>query len=77
MCDGFGNTRIPHCVQIGVRAVECHINIVAADIKRFVVQRLVNVADEVDEKFEGVFYFRGCEGLLFDAAGLGLYVRSQ
>ena len=50
---------VPDGVQVCGCAVEGYGDAVAAAVEAFVVQGLVDVADEVDEEFEGVGYGAG------------------
>lgn len=59
------NGRVPDAVQVGAlspMAVEGYRDIVAAPAQVFGVQGLVDVADEVDEVFEG--FVAGAPGVV-------------
>ena len=45
---GFDDRSVPDGVQVGGALVEGDVDVVAADVQRFVVQGLVDVADKVD-----------------------------
>ena len=57
-------------MQVGGGAVEGHVDIVAAQLFVLVVQRLVDVADEVDDEHEGLVDLRGAELGIGDPFGL-------
>ena len=57
-------------MQVRGFAVEGDGDLVAAAVETLVVQRLVDVADEVDEEFERVGHGGGVEGFVLHAGGL-------
>ena len=61
-------------MQVGVGTVEGDVDIVAANVESLVMQWLVDVADEVDEEFEGILDFGGCKRLLLDAPSLSSWI---
>lgn len=67
----LGDVGVPDGVQVGGGAGEGDADLVAAQVVVLVVQRLVDVADEVHEEHERLVDLRGAEGFVLDARGLG------
>ena len=57
-------------MEVGALAVKLDVDVIAADLFGFVVQRLGDVAEEVDEEFEGFFGVFGGETTVLYALGL-------
>lgn len=66
----LGDGGVPDGVQVCLGAVEGDGDGVTAEVESFVVQGLVDVADEVDEEFEGFEDLFGGKGGGLDARGL-------
>jgi hypothetical protein len=64
------NRRIPRSMQICPGAVECDVNQVAADFEVLDVQRLVDVADEVDHPLERLLLLGQADGRGDSAGGV-------
>jgi len=60
-------------MQVRRRPIPRDRNTVAADLLGLVVQRLRDVADEVDEELEGFFVVGGGEAAVVDALGVVCY----
>ena len=67
---GFDDRGVPDGVQVRGALVEGDVDFVAAEVERFVVEGLVDVAGEVDYEFEGVLDLGLGEGGFLDAGSL-------
>lgn len=66
----LGDLGVPGGVEVCVDAVESGFDGVAADVEVLDVQRLVDVADEMDDPFECFYLFVLAEGGVECAAGI-------
>ena len=66
----FDDFRVPDLVQVYVVAAEEHVDGVAAAEFMFRVERLVDVADEVEDEAEGLGALGPGEGFVLDPGGL-------
>ena len=57
-------------MQIRRCPIPRNLDIVPAYFLRFIVQGLRDVAEEMDEEFEGLFFVGGAEGRVLDALGV-------
>lgn len=71
----LGDARVPHVVQVEAAAVEQHVDAVAPALHVLRVQRLVDVADEVDDELGGDGALPGREGAVGVEQARGVVVQ--
>jgi hypothetical protein len=42
------NASIPNCVEVGAVTIKCYINGISSNIQSLIVQRLVDIANELE-----------------------------